>query len=131
MKYGNAILLLCLFIFCQCANQGTKSKHSGVPVLNFDKQIVDIGNIKSGIPYSSRVVIRNVGTVDLILSDITTDCACTVADISNKKILPGDSIYLTYTLDPHTIGFFQQKIIISNNSANNPVLLMIRGKTLQ
>lgn len=80
---------------------------------------------------SGKFSIRNAGNGELQIGEIITDCSCTIANIPNKEIKPGDSLFVTYQVNPHTLGFFQQKIIINNNTdSNNPVMFVIRGKKI-
>jgi hypothetical protein len=100
----------------------------GKPRLSFDSQIINIGNMRSGTTYSGRFVLRNTGTGILQIDDVTTDCACTVADAAGKHILPGDSINVTFKVHPNLMGLFQQKIILKNNTdSSNPAMFVIRG----
>ncbi len=128
MNFKQIVLIIGLILPFSCKD--TNSKKAGKPVLNFDKQIINVGDIKSGIPYGGKIIIRNTGNAELKIGDLTTDCACTVADIEKKNILPDDSIFISYKVNPHTMGFFQQKIIIQNNTDKNPVMFVIRGKTI-
>jgi hypothetical protein len=119
--------ILPLVLSCKNANNNFANKK---PFINFDKQIINIGDIKSGTPFRGKFVLRNTGNAKLKIDEITTDCACTVANLANDKIAPGDSVYISFTVNPHVVGYFQQKIIIKNNSENNPILFAFRGKTI-
>jgi hypothetical protein len=101
------------------------------PKLQFDHQVINVGEFRSGTTYEGAIVLRNIGDGVLIISDVTTDCSCTVADIPKKDIRPGDSLSVLYKVNPHTLGFFQQQVIIQNNTdSSNPVMFVIRGKTI-
>jgi uncharacterized protein DUF1573 len=125
-------LIICILLIClnSCKNGG--SGHVLLkPVLSYDNPIVNVGQIKYGIPYSSNIKIRNTGNADLFIENMSTDCSCTIVDQAKKNIPPGDSLAIGYKVSPHTIGFFQQKIIIQSNGVNNPVMFVIRGKTIK
>lgn len=127
MKFTKAILIISLIGCISCKNSNIQNNK---PILNFDRQIINVGDIKYGNSYSGRIILRNKGEGELKIGDISTDCACTVADITKKVVLSGDSININYKVNPHAMGFFQQKIIIQNNSDSNPVMFVIRGKAI-
>lgn len=129
MRILNFYFLISILNCFSCKNINSLKK-TEKPVLSFSGQIINVGDIKSGIAFSGMFAIKNTGNLKLKIEDISTDCACTVAEITQKEISPGDSVLIHYKINPHTIGFFQQKIIIQNNSDNNPVMFVIRGKTV-
>jgi hypothetical protein len=120
-----SLFLICIASFVAGCNS------NGRPKLKFERETINVGDFRSGSTYEGDIVLKNVGTGMLLIGDVTTDCSCTVADITQKEIRPGDSVSVKYKVSPHTMGYFQQQIIIKNNTdSSNPVLFVIRGKTI-
>lgn len=111
-----------LFITLSCSSKKG-------PVIYYSNKIINLGNIEFKKAFNGKILIKNAGDETLKISDITADCSCTVPDIKNKKILPGDTAYINFILTPAQDGFIQQSIYVNNNSINeNRVLFLIRAK---
>jgi|SRR6478752_3303719 hypothetical protein len=112
----------CLLILLSC------SQKKG-PLIYYSERIINLGNISFNKTFNGSIWIKNVGDETLNLSDISTDCSCTVPGIKKAKILPGDSLRLPFIITPAEDGFIQQSIYINNNSVNESrVLFLIRAK---
>jgi hypothetical protein len=99
------------------------------PVIYYSNKIINLGNIGFKKAFNGKILIKNTGDETLKISDVTADCSCTVPDIENKKISPGDTAYIIFILTPAQDGFIQQSIYVNNNSVNeNRVLFLIRAK---
>lgn len=107
-------------------------QEAGKPLLAYNSEVINVGAVKLGAAYSGRFILRNPGTADLLLGDITTDCQCTVAKIDNSRVPPGDSLWVSYSVHPNIDGYFQQKIIIKNNTdSSNPAMFVVRGQVVR
>jgi hypothetical protein len=72
----------------------------------------------------------NVGKNPLIISDVKTDCNCTVPAWSRNKIQPNEKTLIKLIYDGRSLGYFQKKAIVSYNSENGPLILIIRGNVV-
>lgn len=129
MKYNkySFVIIAGLLLIYSCMEANYKNTK---PILSFDSQIIDVGTFKPGKSFEGKFLIRNTGSGNLKIEEITTDCSCTIAEKPENPIAPNDSAYIMYSLHPNIIGFFQQKVIIKNNSEANPVLFVLRGKVV-
>jgi hypothetical protein len=59
----------------------------------------DWGNVPNFTASKFRIVLKNIGTDTLILSEIGTSCGCTATLLSNDHIAPKDSANLDVTFD--------------------------------
>ena len=99
------------------------------PIISYKSRIINLGNIEFKKSFTGEILIKNTGDKILKITDVTADCSCTVPDIQNTKIYPGDSEYIHFVLTPADDGFIQQSIYLDNNSLNeNRVLFLIRAK---
>lgn len=68
-----------------------------MPVIMFDSDIHDFGRLSAGENISYSFHFRNTGTADLIISNCSATCGCTVADYPKGRIAPGGEGYVTVT----------------------------------
>ena len=59
----------------------------------------DFGNVPNFVSTKHRIVLKNVGTDTLVLSEIGTSCGCTATLLSNDHVPPKDSANLDVTFD--------------------------------
>jgi hypothetical protein len=59
----------------------------------------DFGNAPNFTSTKHRIILKNIGTDTLILSEIGTSCGCTATLLSNDHIPPSDSAKLDVTFD--------------------------------
>lgn len=97
-------IILIAFVFASC-HSGTKknepasaSSERGVAKFEFSEEIHNFGSLKAGEIVSFTFVFRNSGTRFLTITKVETDCGCTVVNIPEKKIAPGQQgqIEVTY-----------------------------------
>ena len=73
----------------------------GKPVMTFEKDMIDIGQVKKGEKRSFSFKFTNTGTGDLDI-DLITACDCTTTnqdDLRRKTFKPGDSGILEVIFD--------------------------------
>ena len=62
---------------------------------------VDLGSVSDDVKSKATFTIKNAGKADLIIYDVKTTCGCTVANLSSKKIAPGETAMLDAYYDSH------------------------------
>ncbi|MBN8720942.1 MAG: DUF1573 domain-containing protein [Sediminibacterium magnilacihabitans] len=113
-----SFLLLLLLASC---------RHKG-PIISYDEKIINLGNITFNQKYTSKIIIRNRGDMDLKLLNANPDCSCTITNVPKDPIKPGDSALLHLQITPAVDGYIQQSVYLDNNSSNeNRVLFLIRA----
>lgn len=113
-------LLLFGFSLSSCSNDG---------VLEIDKKIILLPDLKLGETGYDSVLIRNSGKGDLYISNVYTDCSCTLIDDNEIIPSPEESKYLKFSIRPTVTGFVQQMIVLNSNSKiNNSEIVLIRVK---
>lgn len=66
-----------------------------MPVIKFEKQLHDFGNLTMGENISYSFKFTNVGNADLVINNCEATCGCTVPDFPKDVIAPGQSSYVT------------------------------------
>jgi hypothetical protein len=66
----------------------------GIPVMTFDKKLVDFGNIKMGDTPSVVYNFTNTGDTPLDI-DIVTGCDCTELDWTRSTVAPGEKGFVS------------------------------------
>ena len=60
------------------------------PVISFDKKIWDFGTITEGEVVEHTFRFTNTGTNDLIISNASASCGCTIPEWPKEPIAPGE-----------------------------------------
>ncbi len=60
------------------------------PVISFDKKIWDFGTINDGEVVEHTFRFTNTGTNDLIISNASASCGCTIPEWPKEPIAPGE-----------------------------------------
>ncbi len=88
-----------------------------MPVLTFDSDLHDFGRLSAGENISYSFHFRNTGTADLIISNTSATCGCTVADYPKGRIAPGGEGYVTVTFkSAGKAGQQYQEVTIVSNA---------------
>lgn len=124
MRFLALILMLSLL---GCGSTGNEKG----PQIKYKESTIEVPDIPGGSSYKGQIVLTNIGDAILRITNIRSDCACTVSEMDHKEIRPKDSSILRYTLTPNVQGRFQQTITVENNSSNEPsILFVIRSKVI-
>lgn len=99
------------------------------PVIEFDKNNHDFGEISEGDIAETEFVFTNVGESDLIISDASGSCGCTVPDYpKNTPIRPGESGKIVVKFDSNNRPGLQRKAVtLITNTAKGKQILNIKS----
>jgi hypothetical protein len=91
------------------------------------------GTMQRGTTRSHNFTIRNAGTAPLTLSVGETSCKCTLGDVTNKPIPPGESTHvrLEWSAKSDQGPFRQSAIVETNDSLMAKIELTIEGEILE
>ena len=95
-----------------------KASNNG-PVIKLKKHKIDLGKVMKHSPLKYEISVFNEGDKPLIITNVRTNCGCTVASYENTPIVPGDSGTVTLKLDTETLGTFNKVAAIYSNAVNN------------
>jgi hypothetical protein len=92
----------------------------------------DFGAVKAGSILDHEFVITNDSAKDLVIKDTTTSCGCTVSEIKNKLLKPGESTTVLIKLDTKGYtGNVQQFVYVNTDSMDKPIIrFTVKAKAL-
>lgn len=73
------------------AKERDKGIKKGAAVAEFDKTEHDFGTVAEGTVVETSFMIKNTGKVDLVVTNATATCGCTVPSWPKEPIKPGES----------------------------------------
>ncbi len=91
------------------------------PAIALDPPIHDFGMLpQEGIFYAD-IRITNRGTAPLQVHKIASDCGCTVADLSDSTLTPGESTSLRVAFNTHSFsGQVRKNVFVETNDPGMP-----------
>ena len=133
MKRASRILFIAITValFAGCGNneQGADvnmihnpnsaegyDNNAKMPKIKFEKDYHDFGQLKAGENISYSFKFTNTGNADLIISNCSASCGCTVADYPRERIAPGEKGYITVSFKSSGLAGAQLKeVYVSSN----------------
>lgn len=82
------------------ASAGKPTDTTDVPVLRFDEQTIDFGDISDDTIVTARLGFTNTGTRPLIISSARGSCGCTASEWPKDPVPPGARQELVVRFDP-------------------------------
>jgi hypothetical protein len=88
----------------------------------------DFGKALQNKTLHKDFVLRNIGTVDVSISRVSTTCGCTAALADSTVIKPGASTTLRVDLQTRTYsGKVERKILVESNDVKSPLELKVQA----
>ncbi len=135
-----AIILTLTIISAAACNKGNKhgnassdshSSDTGKAVITFASLDHDFGRVTEGEKVGCIFTFTNTGTSDLIVTNATTSCGCTVPKYDKTPIAPGSHGSIEVVFDTGGRNGIQTKsITILSNAAAPVVLLQIKAEVI-
>lgn len=96
---------LCMIAFTSCKEDASSKVNSEnvalaaerdanageLPMIKFDKETHDFGNIENGTPVETTFKYTNTGNSMLVVSNVKSTCGCTVPSNYTKQVAPGET----------------------------------------
>jgi hypothetical protein len=100
----------------------------GSAIIAFDTRDYDFGTIKEGDVVEGIFKVANNGKTDLVITDASASCGCTVPEWPKEAIKPGDSAKIKFSFNSRGRSGKQSKTItLQTNSENVTEMLRISG----
>lgn len=104
---------------------------SGAADIAFEKSEHDFGKITQGEKAEYSFKFTNTGKGQLLLSNATASCGCTVPSYSKEPIMPGKSGFIKVTFDSDKrLDRFEKTITVTSNTIPADHVLYIRGMVI-
>lgn len=101
------------------------------PRISSNKETHNFGQIEWKRPVTVEYTITNTGDKPLVLTNVTTSCACSVANWTKTPIAPGEKGTIYASFDAKALGRFEKTIGIYSNAQPNLVYLKFAGEVVQ
>ena len=106
-----------------------KGDLSQLPAFRFEEESHDFGKIMQGETVAYPFKFRNVGKSDLVISDVSSSCGCTVPSFPKTPIHPGQEGTVKVSFNSAGKHGFQNKnIVIVANTQPNTLILRIKAE---
>ena len=105
---------------------------SSSPVVKYDSESFDFGDIKPGSKVEHTFNLKNAGKRDLVIRDVKSSCGCTAVSPSKNIIASNESVPLKVVFDSTGKSGRQNKTItvITNDPKNPTTILRIASNIL-
>lgn len=81
-------------------------------VAKFEKETIDFGKIKQGIPAKGTFVVTNISDAPLIIETANPTCGCTISDYTKSPIAPGKTGVINATYNAANVGHFEKHLTV-------------------
>lgn len=97
-----------------------------VPEITFEKQVYDYGQIFVGDNGECSFNFKNTGKSDLILTNCSSSCGCTVPEWPKEPIPPGGKAAIKVKYNTGRMGPINKQVYVDSNTGTR-VTLTITG----
>jgi hypothetical protein len=125
----------CCAVIASCTSKGATAHHlvgstdtagKQFAKFQFPHKYYDFGVVTDGDTVRHTFSYKNVGTIPLIIHDISTSCGCTVVSWTKAPVNPGDQGYVNVQFyKHHDFGRHTKMVIIKANTRERYSLLTI------
>lgn len=98
------------------------------PKARYEKTEYDLGNVGWHAQAVANIRLTNTGTKPLYITDVDTDCGCTIVSWDHSPVAPGATTTIIATYDAETLGTFGRYVSITTNAATDPVDILLTGR---
>ncbi len=103
-------------------------KVTGAPDIKVSRDTINFDTVYMGASAVDTLIVSNIGTDLLTVTDITSDDANFVADAHDFDLMPGERRAVAVVFTPSTIGDLEGKLSFISNDASTPeVSMVLRG----
>ena len=125
MRRARFVLLLPLWLTIGLpagrAEDTKKAPEAKGPRIAVEPPRFDFGRAVQNKTLNTEFSIRNFGSEDLVIENVSTSCGCTVAALKTKIVKPGGSTALSVTLHTRqSQGKISKTVLISSNDPVKP-----------
>ena len=97
-----------------------------VPVIQFNSLVHDYGNIYKNGNGVCTFEFKNTGKADLLLTNVSSSCGCTVPEWPKDPIPPGKTSSIKVSYNTSRVGPINKNVFVDSN-AGERVTLTIKG----
>jgi hypothetical protein len=107
-------------------------KTNGIPRISFTKTEHDFGRVIEGEKITYAFKFTNSGEGNLLITNVSSSCGCTVPEYTKDPIKPGDNGNIKVTFDSkNRMGFQNKTITVVTNTQPNTTVLRIKAQIIE
>ncbi len=131
--------MLCLFFITDANAQKRKSKSKKkheidstlmVPEVIFESKVYNYGTILQDSEGLATFVLKNVGNANLIITNCSASCGCTVPNWPKEPIEPGAIDTITVKYDTRRLGAINKNVYVMTNAGDHRIILNLKGEVI-
>ena len=125
------VCMICLGLgmSLQAQTKATTSTYTGTGAeIEFEKKVVDFGNLKVGDVKVVTITYKNIGKKPLILDDVISSYDCTEVEWSKAPVMPGKTGTIKATYTAKNTGLISKRITVLSNANTDRVILQLKGE---
>jgi hypothetical protein len=113
---------LALLLFAQAWAEDVKPAATTGARIAVEPLSFDFGRVLPDKTLTKEFSIRNYGSQDLVIENVSTSCGCTVAELQTKTIKPGKNTPLQVSLTTRAgqQGKMVKSVLIKSNDPGKP-----------
>ncbi len=115
-----ATLLFGIFVMFSAYAQETTVEVKNGPVMTFEEDEFDFGDIHQGDKVKHTFTFENTGNEPLLITNVQVTCGCTASEWPREPIAPGEEASITILFNSAGKMGRQNKIITIVSNAVNP-----------
>jgi hypothetical protein len=111
---------------------GVTTSKDAMPVMTFVEDSHDFGKINAGERVTYAFKFKNTGKSDLVISNVSTSCGCTVSSYPKQAIKTNEESTIDISFNSEGKHGFQTKTITVYSNTQPPVtILTIRAQVVE
>jgi hypothetical protein len=100
----------------------------GQTTMIFDKEEIDLGNVKKGSKTKAVFTVTNTGKNPLNITNVQPSCGCTTASKPEKPIPPGGSDKIEVVFEPKPDQTKEQTKSVTITANTDPAVVVLKFK---
>lgn len=123
------VLIFCYPVFCS----GAEKEKIEIPNYEIDEEVWDFGEVKSGSIQKHTFTLKNETGIIMRIQNVATSCGCTISEIKDKTLLPGESTELDVRFNTEGyLGEVSQFVYVTTDNIKKTVFrFTIKAKIIQ
>lgn len=101
-----------------------------MPAMQFEYTKHDFGKIHAGEKVSYSFKFTNTGKGDLIITDASASCGCTVPEFPKEPIPPGGTGEIPVSFTKHQTGNYDKQVTITANTSPSDNFVFISAEVI-
>ena len=120
MKTFTVFIFGLFMVYCAIAQENSVEQTASGPVMTFEEEDYDFGDIFQGDKVEHTFAFENTGTEPLIITNVQVTCGCTATKWPRDPIAPGQKSEITILFNSAGKMGRQNKVITIVSNAANP-----------